>query len=130
MFPGFFHATAFVTMMLLRYSDDHPHVAMVNTAEVMADNGVHPRRLGRDGEFSGASGLDLLIDFQRTRKKAVRHILARQPQRNGLAILQRDLIGREAEAFGRDLDDSGWILGARGPRRDQTRHRQQGDTEL
>ena len=56
MFPGFFHATAFVTMMLLRYSDDHPHVAMVNTAEVMADNGVHPRRLGRDGEFSGASG--------------------------------------------------------------------------
>jgi hypothetical protein len=100
----------------LFHHDRHLHAAVAKSAVVIADRLERPRRRRRHRHLGHLPGLDVGVDFQCADHESVRPVGAGQLQRNRLTLHQGDVIGREAELAGRDLDDLCTFAGTRAGR--------------
>src|SRR2546428_1571258 len=75
--------------------DRHFHVAVPQTAVVIADCLECPRELWGHCNFCRFPRHNIVVDFQRPEQKTVSPISARQLQRDRLTPLQCDLAGAE-----------------------------------
>src|SRR6185437_16698682 len=88
----------------LLHHDGHVHVAVIRAAEVVADGGEGTSSLGINDNIFRLPWLDHFVDLQCTHKEAVGHVFTVQPERNFFALLERDSVGGESEAFRCNID--------------------------
>src|SRR3954470_5494042 len=88
----------------LLHHNCHVHVAVIRAAEVVADGREGTSSLGINDNIFRLPWLDHLVDLQCTHKEAVGHVFAVQPEHNFLALLERDGVGGESEAFCRNIN--------------------------
>src|SRR5438874_1735056 len=91
--------------------DDHLHVAVARSAEVVADGDEPSRRLRRDRHHRLVIGREIEIDLQLLLIEAVIAIERGYVQRHRLAAFERDLVRREFESLRGDRHLARrWIL--------------------
>lgn len=91
------------------HDDRHIHVAVVRAAKVVADRHERARHFWSDDDFGRLTGWNFFIELERAQEETVGDVLAVNAQFDGLAFLQRDLVGAEGEALGRDFNDGDGI---------------------
>src|SRR5436190_18268727 len=84
--------------------DDHLHVAVARSAEVVADGDESPRRLGCDRHHRFMLRREIEIDLQIFLIEAVIAIERRYVQHHRLSPFQRDLVRRKFESLCGDRD--------------------------